>query len=174
MKGRVNWTENRIFFSQYFHYETAPFQDSWKNADFSSCPLKKKCETFNGKIIIILLSSIKQFKAERKESQLFVKHIDLKYERNLWSRRKDHGLLLITETPLICVANKPEWNRWDAFDNVRQVLSLYPVSRSIKSGADYYVAFEVPFLSLMLSFYFRSSLEWFHSWKWCIFYKVGK
>lgn len=39
-------------------------------------------------------------------------------------RGKERGLLLITETPLICVANKPEWNRWDALDNVRQVLSL--------------------------------------------------
>lgn len=39
-------------------------------------------------------------------------------------RGKERGLLLITETPLICVANKPEWNRWDALDNARQVLSL--------------------------------------------------
>lgn len=64
-----------------------------------------------------------QFKADKKESQLFVKHIDLKYERNLWGRGKEHGLLLITETPLICVANKAEWNRWDALGSVRQVLS---------------------------------------------------
>lgn len=65
-----------------------------KNADFSSCSLKKKYEAFNGKIIIILLSSIKQFKADRTESQLFVKHIDLNYERNLWRQRKGTWLVV--------------------------------------------------------------------------------
>lgn len=67
-------------------------------------------------------------------------------------RGKEHGLLLLTETPLICVANKPEQNRWGALDNIRQVLSLYPGNKSRKSGTDYYVVFEVSFLPLMLSF----------------------
>lgn len=93
---RKEWTELRTesFFSHSFHYETAPCQDNWKSADFSSCFLKKKYEAFNGKIIIILLRSIKQFKADRKESQLFVKHIDLKYERNLWRQGKGTWLVV--------------------------------------------------------------------------------
>lgn len=121
-RSELNWEQN--LFSQSFHYETVPCQEIEKMVIFLPALWKRNMKLLTEKKIILLLSSVVQFKADRKESQLFVKHIDLKYERNLWGRRKEHGLLVITETPLICVANKAEWNRWDALDSVRQVLSL--------------------------------------------------